>query len=115
MLFGGFRTRSLSRDKRTDEARFDRLTQFLGGFRSEIEGEAKGLRSRFESTQAVSAFAELSAEAEGGDATLMKKSDQAAYAMAQYGMRLRTLGQQAEFVAKVEAEARQFSTAIRSS
>ena len=103
-----FRTRDPSRDRNTDTQRQARLTQFLGQLRSEIDGEARGLRDRYESAQTSAAFAYEAAE-DGADSRLALKADLSAQAMSRYGDRLANLRRQSELLGKLESDATQLA------
>lgn len=104
MVHFGFRTRDPARDRDTDAERQGRLTRCLGQLRSEIEGEAQGLRTRYEHAQTSAAFAQQAAEDEG-DTRLALKADRSALAMSRYSERLADLRRQVELLGKIELEA----------
>jgi hypothetical protein len=114
MAHFGFRTRNPSRDLGTDSERLARLTKFLGQLRSEIEGEARGLRARYENAQTSAAFAYQVAEDEG-EAWLAQKADRSALAMSRYGERLAALHRQSELLGKLESDAADLSKGPASS
>lgn len=72
----GFKTRSPDRDRETDKARFEQLSQILVRLAAEIESEGAGIRNRYESVSANAAFLAEAVDNEAASPQRIAEMDQ---------------------------------------
>jgi hypothetical protein len=106
-----FRTRSPDRDREMDEARSQRLRQFLDALRSEIQREREGLKARYEKITADAAFSQQALEDNRAATDVSSKIDQMTEAMVGYTKRIALLEQQISLMNKMLSQAELFSQA----
>jgi len=104
MALFGFRIRNPARDRQADDERFRQLCRLLGDFRSGIERERDGLRSRHDSVMANAAFSQQAFEDDRGDADISSRIDDMTETMIRYGKRIATLERQIAFIADLERQ-----------
>jgi hypothetical protein len=108
MALFGFRVRNFARDQRTDNERLQQLCRLLEDFRSGIERERDGLRSRYDSVVANAAFSQQALEDDRGDADISSRIDDMTETIIRYNERIATLERQIAFVADLENQSTTF-------
>ncbi|MGB3386978.1 MAG: hypothetical protein WBA88_03245 [Pseudaminobacter sp.] len=109
MALFGFRTRNPERDRETDESRQQRLRQFLGDLRAEIQRERDGLKERYEKITADAAFSQQALEDNRAAADTSSKIDEMTESMIRYTKRIGSLEQQISFMNQMLGQAELFS------
>ncbi|WP_395446901.1 hypothetical protein ACHMW7_17690 [Aminobacter sp. UC22_36] len=93
-----FRTRSLDRDRQTDETRFGQLSRALDELAAGIETERTGIRSRYEAVSANAAFLVEAIDNSAVSAQRAGEMDQLTESLKACLRRIEVLGRQKDFV-----------------
>ncbi|QKV17925.1 hypothetical protein [Oricola thermophila] len=103
-VFSSFRVRNRSRDRSTDENRFESLRRFINRLESEAARELDGLRKRYDQVSADAAFASVAEENEGGEAEGSSRISALTETIMNYADRVKHLERQLAYFRQLEQD-----------